>query len=361
MKKTIFNWMMALALVAVPMVFASCGDDDDDNKGSGGEQQQDSYVFYSFDESASNRPAVGTQEHNNLLEVKATMYKALCQSLGLQYSATQTIYVGTADDSNKVILSCDAAYEKIKDIDLGNASYKLALRMSDQTLKTYEFGEKSGLESVSFENQTLNSQLFWIGDQTGTLVPGEWGNTWTCTYTEGLVTVNTTYAEGYWSGFAISARTDTTYAEQTPDQYNNVVGKAYHGNNFLVVQQPFGNECITFAKPLTVMGFHYTNSSYTVNSILHGDNISGDKFNEQDWLKCTVTGYNGDQVTGSIDIDLASNGTYVDYWKTARLSSLGLVTKLTFSFSGSRNSSYGLNTPAYMCLDRMVLKVSAEN
>ena len=31
MKKSIFNWMMAIALVATPMVFVSCSSDDDNS------------------------------------------------------------------------------------------------------------------------------------------------------------------------------------------------------------------------------------------------------------------------------------------------------------------------------------------
>jgi hypothetical protein len=31
------------------------------------------------------------------------------------------------------------------------------------------------------------------------------------------------------------------------------------------------------------------------------------------------------------------------------------ITKLTFSFKGSRNGEYGLNTPAYMCIDNIIV------
>ena len=42
----------------------------------------------------------------------------------------------------------------------------------------------------------------------------------------------------------------------TPDQFNNVTGKAHGGKNFMVLYT-FGEE-ITFDKPVTVKGFWYT-------------------------------------------------------------------------------------------------------
>lgn len=220
-------------------------------------------------------------------------------------------------------------------------------------------------KTISFEGAQLNKDNYWIGDTTGTAVTDSWGSkTWPCTYTEDIATVKMILGSGYWSGFAISACTGTEFKDSYmgADQYNCVVGKAYKGNNFLVVQQAYNGECIEFSKPVKVSGFYYTNSAVTANSILNGDAYSGDKFSESDWLKCTVKGTCQDGTSVTYDIDLASKGGYVKIWKaTEGMGSTFLnIVKLEFTFSGSRTGEYGLNTPAYMCIDDLTVEAKTE-
>jgi hypothetical protein len=176
-----------------------------------------------------------------------------------------------------------------------------------------------------------------------------------CTYSEENLTVNNTYCVYYWGGFAISSRTETTYdpLTQTPDQYNCVAGKAHSGKNFLVAQLSYNGEKIVVngGQPAWVEGLWFTNSAYAVNSILNGDNYSGPKFDETDWFKCTVVGKDQFGSTTKVDIDLAKDGDYVKDWRYCDLSKLGKVTELSFEFSGSRTGDWGLNTPAYICID----------
>jgi hypothetical protein len=155
----------------------------------------------------------------------------------------------------------------------------------------------------------------------------------------------------YWSGFAISQRTEKNYDSMTmtPDQYNNIVGKANSGKSFAVVYS-YG-EYVEFDKPVKLTDMAYTNSAYTVNTIVNGDPYAK-KFDENDFLTCTVTGLRADTtVVASVDIDLASKGQYVDSWKTVDLSKLKNVKFITFSFKGSDTNDYGLKTPAYICID----------
>ena len=143
------------------------------------------------------------------------------------------------------------------------------------------------------------------------------------------------------------------------DMYNNITGKAYEGNNFLVINGEFPNgNSITFSKPVTIIGFQYTNAAATANSIVNGDDFSGGAFTNDDWLKCIVKGtrQNGDSVT--YDIALAEKGTYVNKWKatTGMNKNFTNIVKLEFSFVGTRKSQGGLITPAFMCLDNIVLQ-----
>ena len=224
--------------------------------------------------------------------------------------------------------------------------------------------------TISFEGQTVNADGFWIGAAEGNSYSysDDWGGT-TTTYTdnvykEGPVTFPVTYnlytsaygTSDFWSGFAISNRTATTFdaATMTPDQYNNVVGKAHSGKNFCVITT-YG-EKISLGAGVTVKSLYFTNSAYTVNSILNGDNYSGDKFAANDWFKCTLKAEKADGTTATKDIDLAKDGGYVNDWQLLDLSDLGAITSLSFEFSGSRSNDYGVLTPAYICIDDITVE-----
>lgn len=221
--------------------------------------------------------------------------------------------------------------------------------------------------TVTFENQALNANLFWIGDDATepSYSYESYGSTYTVynsTYVESNVTLPITYTKyvgewgggDFWSGFAISARTATDYASLTPDQYNNVTGKAHSGDNFMVITT-YG-EFINFEEGVKIKGFYFTNSAYTANSIVNGDSYSGAKFDKTDWLKCTLTGVKKDGTTVDVDIDLAKNGEYVKTWQWIDLSAMGEIGSLYFAFSGSRSNDYGVLTPAYICIDDMVVE-----
>ena len=104
---------------------------------------------------------------------------------------------------------------------------------------TNEDNPVGGLQvyTISFENQTLNKDGFWCGDETGEKVDNFGAEAYECTYTENGASFVATYTPSWasWSGFAISSRTETGFKDITPDQFNNITGKAHSGNNFCVV------------------------------------------------------------------------------------------------------------------------------
>ena len=212
---------------------------------------------------------------------------------------------------------------------------------------------KPDVTVVTFEDQTLNADGYWCGDETGTEFDN-WGQKgYNCLYKENSVTfpVNYTPAWASWMGYAISSRTETGYKTLNPDQFNNITGKAYQGKNFCVVQT-YG-ETIDFDAAVDIQGFYFTNNAWTVDAILNGDGMTPGKFEVTDWLKCTVTGTKADATTATVDIMLAQNGTYVNSWQWADLTALGKVVSLSFAFTGTKNNDYGLTTPAYMCIDNL--------
>jgi len=214
---------------------------------------------------------------------------------------------------------------------------------------------------VSFENQALNSDGYWCGDLNGTKFDNWGSEAYACKYQESILTFNTNYTPSWasWMGYAISNRTETTFSTDTmtPDQFNNITGKANTGKNFCVVQTYGETIDVNDAEGTYIKGFYYTNNAWTVDAILNGDGMTPGKFEESDWLKCSVTGTKADGTTATVDIMLAENGSYVKDWQYCDLSSLGKVKSLSFTFSGTKNNDYGLTTPAYMCIDDIAVEV----
>ncbi len=225
---------------------------------------------------------------------------------------------------------------------------------------TNEDNPVGGLQvyTISFENQTLNKDGFWCGDETGEKVDNFGAEAYECTYTENGASFVATYTPSWasWSGFAISSRTETGFKDITPDQFNNITGKAHSGNNFCVVYPYFETIVVNDGKPAFVNGFWFTNEAWAVDAIVNGDGMTPGSFDKTDWFKCTVTGKKQSGGTVTVDIDLAKDGDYVKEWKYCDLSSMGKVVELSFSFSSSRTNDWGPTTPMYMCIDDLEIE-----
>jgi hypothetical protein len=359
MKKSIFNWMMAIALVATPMVFVSCGSDDDDSSSipttdSEGTQA----ISYGMSISATSG---GDQEGFRAASttVQNTMFSALYQAFGKSYTPQGTMFpvFSFITDETKALNTLDATYAQIKDTDMKGGYLSMKFTKDSQALRNYEFGTKpTPNDTVTFENQQLNDQNFWIGNAVGKYV-----------YTEKGVTVTGTQSEynneKYWSGFAISGRQENTFANITPDQYNSVVGGGYRSNNFLVVYDAYNaDECIEFPEPLHFTGFKCTNSAYTYNSMKNGDAMVT-PFTKDDWFTCKVIclGANGDTLKVK-EIDLAAKGVapnnkFYEDWISCVINQDG-VKKVKFSFDSSQKNDWGSVVPSYMCVDNILFKKS---
>ena len=173
----------------------------------------------------------------------------------------------------------------------------------------------------------------------------------------------------YWSGWAISSMTDTT----TPgflNEYSCIAGSGAdnsttYATSFVlgesVVRTPFINDPWTFVSSIDV-----NNSTYAYLSMLEGDNYAkkfgGLNGDDPDFFLLTIKGYLNDTlVNDSIDFYLADfrfDDNYMDYivneWTTIDLMSLGQVDSLSFTLSSSDVGAFGMNTPAYFCLDNLV-------
>lgn len=172
---------------------------------------------------------------------------------------------------------------------------------------------------------------------------------------------------GFWEqGFAYSNMTDSVTSGYTND-YSAKTAIGYGGSAQYVVSYCYNpTTAENFSKiHLTgtaighpVKGFYVTNNTYAYNSMRDGD-VFARKFHNGDWFKLVVQGYYGGVLkSDSVGFYLAnflqpdSNDNYiVNTWEWVNLEPLGKVDSLIFRLSSTDNGSFGMNTPAYFCID----------
>ena len=405
MTKGLFKWMMAIAIIASPMVFTACGDDDE----SGSSQtvnaaKADVTLALPLGEElakycegtitytdAKGDSVIEELSSGNVINnvwtktIKDYMLPAPIM-VALEFKAKDVDAIGkTIKHPNVINVSFqykDANGKNIGDLnqqalflaEKGNST-TLNMRTGTQLFCAFTIPQRGFIagesahestvpsRTVSFEYQKLNDLGFWAGEENENGYES-WGSmVYPCEYQESYVKLNTTFGGYYWSGYAISNRTEKGFTPGDftptgmPDQFNNVTGKAHSGKNFCVVM-PYGETIhlgakSSKAKGAQLKGFWYTNSSYTAHAIENGDGMSTvpGGFTKDDWFKCIVTGMKADSTTVSVEIMLAQNGDYVKDWQFVDLSSMGQIKSLSFSFDGTKKNEHGVTTPAYMCID----------
>lgn len=173
---------------------------------------------------------------------------------------------------------------------------------------------------------------------------------------------------GFWSsGFAYSNMTDSVTSGFT-NSYSAKTAKGYNGSSKYIVANGTSNyvQIINTGKGGFVNGFYLTNSTYAYNSMRDGDafakKFGGTSGNDADWFKLVIHGYNnGTMKQDSIEVYLADfrfTDNTKDYilksWKWVNLLPLGKVDSLDFTLSSSDVGSFGMNTPAFFCIDNFI-------
>ncbi|MBS1625402.1 MAG: DUF4465 domain-containing protein [Bacteroidetes bacterium] len=219
------------------------------------------------------------------------------------------------------------------------------------------FLSASAQNRATFDNLTLGPGSYYNGsDLSGGFASGDayFYNSYDTSYQ-------------FWaSGFIYSNVKNDTTAGFTNEYAAAAAGGVFGSNNYAVANSAGGTITVGlrgFAPGHPVLGFYLTNSTYAYLSMKNGDafakKFGGVSGNDPDWFKVTIKGwYNGALTTDSVDAYLAdfrSSNNNDDYilksWKFVNLLSLGSVDSLSFSLSSTDNGSFGMNTPAYFCMD----------
>jgi len=168
-----------------------------------------------------------------------------------------------------------------------------------------------------------------------------------------------------WLGWAITNQTDTT-TSGFGNQYSSIVGSGNEGSANYATSFSFGPNTIQFeneAMGQNPGGVFITNSTYAYLSMLDGDQFAkkfgGASGDDPDFFLLTIKGLvGGEETLDSIDFYLAdyrfqdnTQDYILDEWIYIDLYGLGEVDGLSFTLSSSDNGQFGMNTPAFFCID----------
>ncbi|MES2690487.1 MAG: DUF4465 domain-containing protein, partial [Bacteroidota bacterium] len=157
-------------------------------------------------------------------------------------------------------------------------------------------------------------------------------------------------------------RNDST--EGYLNMYSAITAKGYQSNNYAVGQD---GAKVTIPASKNVHGVYVTNSTYAFLSMKKGDQFAkkfgGVSGNDADSFELIVKGYhNGALKNTSVHFKLAdftfSNNAQdytVNQWTWLDLTALNDADSLVFGLESSDVGSFGMNTPAYFCIDNFTV------
>lgn len=229
------------------------------------------------------------------------------------------------------------------------------------------------VKTIDFEDVVLGEDGYYNGsDKSGTVVDGSYRKDIRSSF---AIVVNH-YAEsewgGFWKGFSISSLTDTVTRGYT-NQYSSIAASGAAGSaKFALAYASTGDSALMLLKPvdpqemmevLRPKKMMITNSVYAYHTIKEGDMFST-KFEDGDWFKVIIRGYNQSTVSGSVEFYLADfrNGkkVIVKEWTSVDLSQLGVADRIVLTFDSSDKTGGWINTPAYACIDNIEIEYSEE-
>lgn len=259
---------------------------------------------------------------------------------------------------------------------LGNLdSLKFTLSSSD----TGQFGMNTpaffsvdnvitNMDTATFENLTLPyGQTYW---NRGSKV-------FTEDYKSGQAFFPSSYSVSpsynYWNkGFAISNSNDSTTQGFT-NLYSSANGKGYNKSANYAVSN--GNTTFrttinrTPESKVESMGIWINNAAYPYFSMLNGDGFAkkfgGTSGDEADYFRIIIKGNSNDSLKKDSVIfylaDYRNADNSKDYilkdWAYANLTKLGFIDSISFKLESSDVGQFGMNTPAFFCIDNFEFEV----
>ncbi|MDR2469430.1 MAG: DUF4465 domain-containing protein [Tannerella sp.] len=196
---------------------------------------------------------------------------------------------------------------------------------------------------------------------------------------------------GYWSGFIVGSNGDSTdYGSPNStstegwlvNQWGNMAGGGIRtkedggvlkdGNGKVLTKDSipyliaFGDYGVTLDETSEAIGVYLNSHPWPYYSNLYGDPFARALDQEGDYYKVIISGRNeADEETGKVEYLFAE---YKDgklrqskEWEWVDLSPLGKINRLMFQLTSTDTGEWGMNTPAYFCMDKLQVKTSGSN
>ncbi len=211
--------------------------------------------------------------------------------------------------------------------------------------------------TFNFESLTVPASGYWNGSDES----GEFG--------DNEITFYNNYNNdwGSWTKFSYTYDTitsDTQYAAYAESIDGHIFGIGYVPSDW--ESGTYDNIPITckFNSPVEIHSVDIANNTKTADVIINGDDAFGEPaFSDGDYFKIMIEGfYNGESqgVVSFFLADYTAGNTYVsDTWNTVNLNSFGMTDSLKFNLYSTHTGAYGMNTPAYFCIDNIVYSYPA--
>jgi len=220
---------------------------------------------------------------------------------------------------------------------------------------------------ITFEDVNLGGSGYWNGSSlSGTPRSYELWGTMVTEYVggfqSGILTCRNLYNSTYlsWSDMACSSQTNMD-SIGIKNQYSVYSHSGAGGSAKFAVLCPFDSSNCTFSEEINIKSMMINNATYTYWALKEGKDGSGyaRKFAAKDSCYLTITGFDANKkITGFVDFYLADFRNGKSYickdWTRVSLQTLGKIKSLSFKFRSSDSGDWGINTPAYACIDNIV-------
>ncbi len=252
-------------------------------------------------------------------------------------------------------------FENARGVKAGPTSYGENL-YATYTGPRFTTGTEELENGVDFQfgiNERDDAFNFWSG---GTVL-SQWnyrsdieGQTegWWMTYMNQCSVYNTDSTDGSNSGAGADGSNTFAVINGYNDGANNqsAASMSFSGGKEYLIEN------LMYCPTSYLYGFMANGGPYSSNPGMSLEQVRG-------WFMMTVTGYDArGNVTSTVSeyvADFRDSERKVEIpttWKQLDLSSLGKVNKIMFNFSGSDTGAYGLNTPAYMAIDNIKVRMN---